>query len=182
MILDHDGKLRSGLRKTAVANLDSSQVDRDTLDGLFEAIPTTIDISIDLKDPDAFGGLVRSANDHRRDLRRIWVCHPQLEVFARLRKTCDELRFVHTTSLREISRSPELHAQKLVTSGIEVCNMHWRDWSGGSIALFHRFGVACFGWGLRHEREMIELLRMGVDAVYGDDVQVMLGSLAKSRI
>jgi glycerophosphoryl diester phosphodiesterase len=41
------------------------------------------------------------------------------------------------------------------------------------VALFHRFGLVAFGWDLQEEFDLREALRMGLDAVYSDHVDVM---------
>jgi len=53
-------------------------------------------------------------------------------------------------------------------SGIDVVNMPYPDWSGGLVALFRRFEIKCFAWDCQHERQLEEVRRMGVDAVYSD--------------
>ena len=57
--------------------------------------------------------------------------------------------------------------------GIDGINLHRTDWNGGLVALFHRFGLVAFGWDLQHEHDLRPALRMGLDAVYSDHVDVM---------
>ncbi len=57
--------------------------------------------------------------------------------------------------------------------GSTAINLHRTDWNGGLVTLFHRFGLAAFGWDMQLEYEIRESLRMGLDAVYSDHVDVM---------
>jgi len=67
-----------------------------------------------------------------------------------------------------MKQGPERHAAILREAGIDVLNMPYPDWSGGLVALFGRFGLQCFAWDCQHERQIAEVVRMGVDAVYSD--------------
>ena len=62
--------------------------------------------------------------------------------------------------------------------GIDVVNLHHSDWTGGLIAMVHRFGLCAFGWDAQHERVLTELLDAGIDAVYSDHVDRMMAALA----
>ena len=66
------------------------------------------------------------------------------------------------------------------TAGIDAVNLHHTEWTGGLIALFHRFEVLCFGWDAQHARVLDDLLDAGVDAVYSDHVDRMVDALARA--
>ena len=57
--------------------------------------------------------------------------------------------------------------------------MPYVDWTGGTAALFHRFGVLAFGWDAQHDRTLGELLDAGIDAVYSDHVDRMMNAIAR---
>ena len=48
------------------------------------------------------------------------------------------------------------------------------DWTGGLVTLFHRFDVLAFGWDMQFEHQLRPALRMGLDAVYSDHVDLMV--------
>ena len=62
---------------------------------------------------------------------------------------------------------------KLAHHGIDGINMHRSDWNGGLVALFHRFERIAFGWDMQHDHQLRDGLRMGLDAVYSDHVEIM---------
>jgi glycerophosphoryl diester phosphodiesterase len=43
--------------------------------------------------------------------------------------------------------------------------------------MFHRFGRVAFGWDMQFEHELRDALRMGVDAVYSDHVDLMIDAM-----
>src|SRR3546814_15237598 len=58
--------------------------------------------------------------------------------------------------------------------------MHHTDWTGGLVALVHRFEVLCFAWDAQHDRILDDLLDAGVDAVYSDHTDRMTDALARA--
>ncbi len=85
---------------------------------------------------------------------------------------------LQTTRFDRIKEPLERRAEQLSRHGIDGINLHRTDWNGGLIALFHRFGLFTFGWDLQHEHELRPALRMGLDAVYSDHVDVMVDAFA----
>ena len=60
---------------------------------------------------------------------------------------------------------------------VDGINLNRRDWNGGLVVLFHRFGRMAFGWDMQFEHEFRDGLRMGLDAVYSDHVDVMMDAV-----
>jgi hypothetical protein len=56
--------------------------------------------------------------------------------------------------------------------------LHHGEWSGGLIALAHRFGRLALARGAEHEREVATLLDTGIDGVscpHGDRLMAVAG-------
>ncbi len=53
------------------------------------------------------------------------------------------------------------------------------SWSGGLIALFHRFDRLALGWDAQLPRILDELLDAGIDGVFSDYVDRMTDALAR---
>jgi glycerophosphoryl diester phosphodiesterase len=87
------------------------------------------------------------------------------------------VRLLQTTRLERIKGTPERRAEYLARHGIDGINLHRTDWNGGLVALFHRFDLVAFSWDLQHEHDLRPALRMGVDAVYSDHVDVMIDAV-----
>ncbi len=68
------------------------------------------------------------------------------------------------------STRPASHARRrrraprrpLAEAGIDGINLRRDDWTGGLVALFHRFDRTAFAWDLQFEHELRAALRMGM--------------------
>lgn len=170
-VLDHDGVVKRGLRRIAIGRLRRDELPPHipTLEELMSRIPAGVPLSLDVKDSSAFADVVEvyaAARPSEKQL--LYLCHPDLELLSRERPRHSAVRFVHSTRLAAMRQGPERHAARLRELGIDVVNMPYPDWNGGLVALFARFGVMSFAWDCQHERQLAEVQRMGVDAVYSD--------------
>jgi glycerophosphoryl diester phosphodiesterase len=177
-VLDHDGVVKNSLRRRPI-----SQIDRAALPGhiptlleLLQTCGTDFSLSLDLKDPDSAAAIVEVISDVDPSLlERTWLCEPSLNRVIELREMFVDtpIRLLQTTRLERIQGTPERRAEYLARHRIDGINLHRTDWNGGLVALFHRFGLVAFGWDMQHEHELRTGLRMGLDAVYSDFVDVM---------
>jgi len=177
-VLDHDGRVRHGVRHRPIASLNRSELPLHipALADLYSECGADYELSLDLKDEaaaDATFAAARAAGG----LERLWLCHPEREVLVGLRGEAGDAHLVHSTRLRHMRHGPERLAAQLADDGIEVVNLHRSDWSGGLTTLFHRFGRLTFGWDAQHERMVLELLDMGIDAVYSNHVDRMMDAV-----
>lgn len=181
LVLTHDGTIRSGLRRKPIAGLARGDLP-STIPALAELLTVaTADthLSLDLKAPGIGPEVidqVRTAEPER--LRRVWLCSPSFDELVALRAHDPDVRLVHSTKLDALPRGAERHAADLAAAGIDAVNFHHRDWSGGRVTLYHRFEVLAFAWDLQFDHLLHNLVRMGVDAVYGNHVDVMLEVIA----
>jgi glycerophosphoryl diester phosphodiesterase len=182
-VLDHDGVVGSRLRRRAIGT-----VERDALPGhiptlaeLYAACGTGFDLSLDVKDPDAAERVVdvaRAAGGGAPE--RLWLCHPDWELVASWRRPFPDVRLVDSTRLARMKQGPERRAAQLAEAGIDAVNLHRSDWSGGLVALFHRFERHAFGWDAQLERHLDELLVLGIDGVYSDHVDRMVDAISRA--
>ena len=182
-VLDHDGVVRQGLRKRPIADCERSELPEHipTLDELYAAVGTDLELSLDVKDPAAFDRTVAVARAAGgQALERLWLCHHKWEQVAAWRQACPEVRLVDSTVLRRMPEGPEQRAAALAAAGVDAVNLHHTEWSGGLTALFHRFEILCFGWDAQHGRILDNLLDVGIDAVYSDHVDRMVDALARA--
>ena len=180
VVLDHDGEVRVGLRKRPVADLARAALPRHipTLGELYGAVGTDLPLSLDVKDPVAAPlvvALARAAGGEAEG--NLWLCG-DLARAAEWRSLSDTAHVVDSTRLRRIREGPERRAAALANAGVDAVNLHWTDWSGGLVALFHRFERVAFGWDCQHRHQIDDLLAMGIDGVYSDHVDRMADALA----
>ncbi|PDH69072.1 MAG: glycerophosphodiester phosphodiesterase [Acidimicrobiales bacterium MED-G01] len=169
-VLDHDGVVRVGIRRKSISKI--LRVDLPTqipsLEDLYRACGSNFELSIDLKDSDAYSQVVSLARDFQAEAR-LWLCHPTWELLAGLRsETC--ARLVNSTRVKDMKDGPERRAAELAAAGIDAVNLHHSDWSGGLTTLFHRFNRYCIAWDAQHVRVIRDLVRMGIDGVHSDHV------------
>lgn len=181
-VLDHDGVVRRGLRRVPL-----TQVARDDLPeavpglaDLYERCGTDFELSLDVKDVASADEVLRIAREAGA-IDRIWLCHPDLDVLAQWRERSPGVRLVHSTRLSAVGK-PEPHAARLRELNIDAVNLHHSDWSGGMVALYHRFRRLAFGWDAQHERVMRALLQAGIDGVFSDHVDRLVDVAAESDI
>ena len=174
-VLDHDGYVRHGLRRRPIASMARADLPPHipSLGDLYAECGSDYELSLDLKDAAAAAatfGAARAAGG----TDRLWLCHPDRAVLVGLRREAGDAHLVHSTRLRRMPQGPERLAAQLANDGIEVVNLHRSDWTGGLTTLFHRFDRLAFGWDAQHERMLLDLLDMGIDAVYSNYVDRMM--------
>ena len=169
-VLDHDGVVRRSMgRSRRIADLRRDQLPDHipSLAELYDRCGTDFDLSLDLKDP-ASGptviDVVREVAPH--SLHRLWLCAPRWQMLTELRGT--GARLIDSTTPERISEGLERRAATLASQGIDGLNMHHSHWTGGSVALLHRFGRVAFGWDVQQPHLLHDTLRMGLDGVYSD--------------
>jgi len=177
VVLDHDGVVTSRLRKRPIAELTRAQLPAHipTLAELYAHCGTAYALSLDLKDPRVGQGVIDVTREAAPAMvERLWLCSPTWQSLLPLRGQGAKL--VDSTRLSRIKEGPERRAATLASEGIDAVNMHYTDWNGGLVALFHRFERVTFGWDMQFEDVLRPALRMGLDGVYSDWVDRMIDS------
>ncbi len=179
-VLDHDGKVKTGLRSRAIADIARAALPAHvpTLAELYAECGAGFELSLDVKDATAARAVVDVARGAGPGATgRLWLCYPDWEVLAGWRSELDDVRLVDSTKLRNMRQGPERRAAQLSAAGIDAVNLHHSEWTGGLTTLFHRFGRLSFAWDAQHERIIKDLHRMGMDGIYSDHVDRMVDAL-----
>ena len=181
-VLEHDGLARAGRRRRSIGDLDRAELPSHipTLADLYAAGGDAIELSLDVKDPAAAPAVIAVAREAGA-VERLWLCHSDWEVVAGWRALADDVRLVDSTRLRKMHEGPERRAAQLAAAGIDAVNLHHTDWSRGLTTLFHRFERLAFAWDAQHERVLLAMFAIGVDAVYSDHVDRMVDALTASQ-
>lgn len=179
-VLDHDGVVGGRMRRRPISSVARADLPEHipTVADLFEALGTEFDLSLDVKDPAAGPETVRVAMAADPTLpARLWMCDQDHDRLLALREVAPHVRLVDSTRLSRIKEGVERRAARLGELGIDALNLHHTDWTGGMTTLVHRFGVCAFGWDAQFDRNLDELLRMGIDGVFSDHVDRMVDAL-----
>ncbi|MCU1379969.1 MAG: putative phosphodiesterase [Acidimicrobiales bacterium] len=179
-VLDHDGVVRSGLRKRPIAQVARASLPGHipTLAELYDAVGTERPLSLDVKDPAAAAIVVAVAREAGDDaVGNLYLC-TSFDQAAAWRELDDDIKLVDSTRLRRVKEGAERRAANLANAGIDVINLPIDDWTGGLTTLFHRFGRQAFGWDAQYRRQLDALLATGVDGIYSDHVDRMMDAIA----
>jgi glycerophosphoryl diester phosphodiesterase len=176
VVLDHDGVVRRGLRRIPIAEISRANLPSHipSLSEMLELCGTDFELSLDIKDVRALLPTAAVLHAASFDMSRAWLCHWDVDVLIAHRASAPDARLVDSTRLSKIPEGLERRAHKLRQHGIDAINMHYSDWTGGSVTLTHRFNLFAFSWDLQFESHLQDSLRMGNDAVYSDYVDRMM--------
>lgn len=179
-VLDHDGVVGARLRRRAIAEVDRADLPPHipTLAELYAACGPDVQLSLDVKDPAAAAEVIATARDAGAEAG-LWLCHPDLDTVASWRELTPEARLVHSTRTARLGMSHEAHAAELARRTVDAVNLHHSEWTGGTIALYHRFGRLALGWDAQFERVIDELLDAGIDGVFSDRSDLLATCLAR---
>lgn len=179
-VLDHDGVFGSLMRfrrRTRIADATRAELPSHipTLAELYEDCGTDVELSLDVKDPAAVPRVLEVARAAGElTVGRLWLCHEDLDLLSSWRELDDRVRLVDSTRLVRIKEGPERRAATLAARDIDAINMHHADWTGGLTTLFHRFDRYTFAWDAQFDRVIREVVRMGIDGIFSDHVDVLM--------
>lgn len=176
VVLDHDGTVRRGFRTRRIGDVTAAELPSHvpSLAELFSEVGSAFHLSIDLKDPEVPSGIARAAESARFPAERLWLCSPDTAVLLRCAESVPGANLVHSTRTARLRSGLERHCDELRASGIGTLNLHHSEWNGGTVVLCHRFGIKAFAWDAQHAEHISAVLGMGIDAVYGDRVDLLV--------
>ena len=186
VVLVHDERFRTTLggilpRRLRVAATSTQRLRHHRIPrlvDLYDEAGFDFELSIDLKAADIGTEIIEIARE-RGDAHRLWLCSASTRHLRALRALAPEPHLVHSQTRGRLPSGIERHAADLAAAGIDAMNMHHSEWSRGLVALFHRFDVRAFAWDVQEVRHLRSMLRVGVDAVYCDSVDRMVGTVAE---
>ena len=150
-----------------------------TLAELFVTCGTDYHLSLDLKQAGIGDAVIAVVRDHAPDLlARLWLCHPKVDELAALRGADAVREAGQLDPLAHMRNGAERRAANLAELGIDAVNLHHTEWTGGLVTLFHRFERIAFGWDMQFEHMLRPAIRMGIDGVFSDHVDVMVDAIA----
>jgi glycerophosphoryl diester phosphodiesterase len=178
VVLDHDGVVGGRLRRRAMASMARDELPEHvaTIGELYAACGSDFELSVDVKDERAAAELVASARDVAAE-ERLWLCHPDLDLVASWRSLSPTARLVWSTRPKRMDGGVERGVARAAAAGVDVVNMHRRDWTSGMVAMVHRFELLALGWDAQFSRTIDELLDTGIDGVFSDHVDLLMARI-----
>lgn len=181
-VLDHDGVVRRRARKMPIKEVNRKSLPSHVPDvaEMLEACPGDYHLSLDVKDPEALEATLDAIRVTRPDMEsRTWLCHHDWTLVA-LWRSRTQAKLVDSTRLSRIKEGPERRLAQLADAGIDCLNMHHSDWTGGIVALAHRFRRFALGWDMQFDHVIETGLRMGLDGVFSDYPDRMVEAVART--
>lgn len=179
VVLVHDAVVRRGLRRVVVERSTAARLSElgvPRLADLYAELGRAFELSLDVKRSDAG----RQAVDLARRVGhpdRLWLCASDTTYLKDLRVLAPDIRIVQSTRRDRLDEPVERHVADLAAAGIDALNLRAADWTTGLVTLAHRFEVLAFAWDANEVRQLRGVLRMGVDAVYGNHVDRMVAAV-----
>lgn len=147
-----------------------------SLQELYDACGTDLDLSLDLKDGRSAEAVLAVARTAGHDLRRLWLCGGVAGPLA-WRAIDPTVRLVAGSDPRRVPSWPD-HLQRLADGGIDAVNVRRGHWTPRLVDEVHAAGLLAFGWDAQSRRRIRALLELGCDAVYSDHVDRLVRELS----
>jgi glycerophosphoryl diester phosphodiesterase len=180
VVLDHDGLTGPRWRRRRISAQTRSRLPAHipALEDLYDRLSPAFELSLDVKDPAAFSPILAAA-DAAASTARLWLCHEDWRWLAARRPAAGEARLVQSTRLTRINEGVEARAVALRDAGLDALNLHRRDWTAEHVATVHAAGIRAFGWDAQSTAEIARLVRLGVDGIYSDHVDLLMAAIAE---
>jgi glycerophosphoryl diester phosphodiesterase len=143
-----------------------------TLRDLYEHCGTGYDLSLDMAQPRAVEAVVRAAEEFGA-LDRLWFTYWRKDTLREWRERWPQIHLVYPT----IPLSPGRPAgviQTLADLQVDVINIYHPFCFPSTIRLAHERSLLVFAWGIKRRRTYERMLALGVDGVFGDNVEEMV--------
>jgi len=164
-VLRRDARI-GGLRRRRVTDLDAADLPPEvvTLQRFYDEIGTDVQLLLHAPSTEAADAALAVTTRHRA-LDGLWLAAPSRPLLAAWRERSTAARLIDSTPVRNMATGAERHAAELRELRVDAVLLSQSEWSGGRTALFHRFGLRCFGTDAPHERMITALLHIGLDGV-----------------
>jgi glycerophosphoryl diester phosphodiesterase len=179
VVLVHDGTTGRWWRRRPISVQARAQLPAHipALADLYAQCQESFELSLDVKDPAAIPAILAVAAAEA-STSRLWLCHEDWRWLAGWRAAAGEARLVQSTRLDRIREGVEARAGALRGAGIDALNLHRRDWTAERVAAVHAAGIRAFGWDAQSTSEIRGLVRLGLDGIYSDHVDLLMAAIA----
>jgi glycerophosphoryl diester phosphodiesterase len=187
VVLNHDAVVRTGWREARpIRELDRAQLPSavPTLDDLLDVVGTGHDLFIDVKDVAALPGIADAVSSRRpaRELR-LWLAHAGFResdwrLVAGWADAVPGAHLVDSTSVRRMGGDPAGYVDDVARSPIGWLNLPIRQWTPELVELARDSGLQTMAFRVHRAGRARRALRLGLDAVHGDDVDALVGAVA----
>jgi glycerophosphoryl diester phosphodiesterase len=175
-VLHPTGAVGSRLRRRALRSVPYQGVERAvvSLERLCRQPVPPANLLLDIADDRVLGAVLDVVRQARPDLEaNLWLCSADLDSLVRWREATTA-KLVNRIRLTALDTSPEQRVARLASRSIDVVCAHHTDWTAGLVALVHRFERSGLARGAQHERELVAVFDIGLDAVSSPQMERMM--------
>ncbi len=175
VVLDHDGVLGPIWRRRSIAATPRRDLPGHipSLGDLYAACGSSFELSLDVKDIRALDGIVAAAREAGA-AERLWLCSSDWRPMAAWRTLVPEARLVESTNLSSMAEGVRPRLAALRESGIDAVNLHRSQWNAEVLREVHAAGLLGLAWDVQSAGRLSEMIALGIDALYCDDVALMM--------
>jgi glycerophosphoryl diester phosphodiesterase len=168
VVLDHDGVVRRGLRRVAIADLRAEELPGHipTLEQLLAVCDREVELSLDVKDARTAEPTIALLERAGR-AERTWLCGTGA-LLASWRSLSAEVRLVDSTRLSRVREGLAVRVDRLASTGVDAVNLRWPEWDPARLGIVHAAGLLAFAWDAQAAGTIAALAAMGLDGVYSD--------------
>lgn len=139
---------------------------------LFAACGTDFDLSLDMKGPGTAERAVAVAHEAGFDVSRLWMCGGSGSCAA-WRQYDPHVKLVTDLRWRDALMHAETVIPLLAEQTVDAVNLRHGRWTRRLVRLVHESGMLAFAWDVNHRWTRRYVLRVGVDALYSDHVDLL---------
>jgi glycerophosphoryl diester phosphodiesterase len=189
VVLCHDPVVRTGWRETRpIRELDRALLPPGvpTLDDLLDVAGTGHDLFIDVKDPAALAGIATAVSGRRpAGDPRLWLAHAGFResdrrLVAGWADAVPGAHLVDSTSVSRMDGDPAGYVTALARTPIGWLNLPIKEWTRELVGLARDNGLQTMAFRVHRAGRARRALRLGIDAVHGDDVDALVAAVADS--
>ena len=159
--------VRQGWRRRAVTSLDPAALPPDVvvLTDLVTVLPPGTLLLVVPDGIETARAVIDAVGGHSAEL---WLGADDVGGLLALRPVAPLVKLLARTRLVRLKDGPERHAATLAAQGAHGVIFSYGDWTGGLVALYHRFELLAVAEDAQHERVLRDLARMEIDAIVTD--------------
>jgi glycerophosphoryl diester phosphodiesterase len=187
VVLSHDAVVRTGWREARpIRKLDRAQLPPavPTLDDLLDVVDDHHGLFIDVKDAAALPGIAAVVSSRRpAGELRLWLAHAGFresdrELVAGWADLVPGAHLVDSTSVSRMAGNPAGYLAALARTPIGWLNLPIRQWTPELVELARDSGLQTMAFRVHGAGRARRALRLGLDAVHGDDVDALLAAVS----